>query len=148
MHITFASFKDAAVLLGSLVSALTVIAGAVLALIRPMRKKAAGWVKTAAQTEQLSEAVRSLRQAQEEFRILMAGQNEPLEQLKRAQLCLLRNEITKVYFFYLSMQELPAYERQNMIRMNEAYIQLEGNSYVSLIVSDMLSWPVTDSGAG
>lgn len=149
MHITFASFKDAVLVIGSLVSAITVITGAALYFAKPIRKKAVKWVKTIAQTDELDKTVRSIRKTQEEFQLLVTEYREPLEHLKGAQLCLLRNEITKVYFFYLGPQRIPAYEKQNVIRMNEAYIRLGGNSYVAHIVSEMLAWPViSESRAG
>ena len=51
--------------------------------------------------------------------------------------CLLRSSITSKYFVYNEMKEIPAYEKENVNYMFEAYKNLGGNSYVKGIVGEI-----------
>jgi hypothetical protein len=61
----------------------------------------------------------------------------------KAQLALLRNEITAIYYEHLPQKVLPAYVRRNLIMLNEAYVEVGGNCYVAVIFKDMMGWEVS-----
>lgn len=63
----------------------------------------------------------------------------------KAQLAMLRNDITNIYYKYLPTKTLPVYVRENLVYLNTAYVELGGNSYVCTIVKDMLTWDVSST---
>lgn len=63
----------------------------------------------------------------------------------KAQLAMLRNDITSIYYKYLPTKTLPTYVRENLILLHEAYTESGGNSYVCTIYKDMLKWDVSSN---
>ena len=61
----------------------------------------------------------------------------------KAQLAMLRNDITGIYYTYLPTKILPTYVRENLVLLHEAYVESGGNSYICIIVKDMLTWEVS-----
>ncbi len=61
---------------------------------------------------------------------------------RKAQLAMLRNDITTIYYKHLVTKSLPTYARENLILLYEAYVGLGGNSYVCEVYKDMLTWEV------
>ena len=63
----------------------------------------------------------------------------------KAQLAMLRNDVTTIYYKYLPTKTLPTYVRENLILLHEAYTGAGGNSYVCTIFKDMLGWEVSSN---
>jgi hypothetical protein len=64
----------------------------------------------------------------------------------KAQLALLRNDITNIYYKYLPIKTLPTYVRENLTLLHDAYVDRGGNSYVCQIFKDMMTWEVALDG--
>lgn len=59
------------------------------------------------------------------------------------QLCLLRNELLKIYYKYKEQEELPQYEAQNFIMMYEAYKARGGNSFIDEVHDHVIKWELS-----
>lgn len=62
---------------------------------------------------------------------------------KNGQLCLLRNELLKIYYKYKETEELPQYEAQNFIMMYEAYKARGGNSFIDEVHDHVIKWALS-----
>lgn len=62
---------------------------------------------------------------------------------KNGQLCLLRNELLKIYYKYKDTEELPQYEAQNFIMMYEAYKARGGNSFIDEVHDHVIKWELS-----
>lgn len=59
---------------------------------------------------------------------------------KESLICLLRHEITSIYYQHIDDKKLSVYEKQNLLMMYEQYEKLGGNSYVHSIIKEMELW--------
>lgn len=66
--------------------------------------------------------------------------NERLDSHLESQLCLLRHQITEIYYKYLENKEIPAHTKQDLFYLYEQYEKLGGNSYVKQIYLEMQNW--------
>ena len=62
----------------------------------------------------------------------------------KVQLAILRNSITTTYYEYLHTKKLPIYIRENLILLNEAYVESGGDHYIDMIMNDMLQWEILE----
>lgn len=58
---------------------------------------------------------------------------------------LLRNAITTKYYIYIQLGSIPIWERENLIHLFEEYKKQGGNSYVAMIMTELLKLPVEDT---
>ena len=65
------------------------------------------------------------------------------KQAKDGQLCLLRNELLKIYYKHKDTEELPQYEAQNFIMMYEAYKARGGNSFIDEVHDHVIKWELS-----
>lgn len=66
--------------------------------------------------------------------------NERLDSHLESQLCLLRHQITEIYYKYLENKEIPTHTKQDLCYLYEQYEKLGGNSYVKQIYLEMQNW--------
>ena len=66
--------------------------------------------------------------------------NDRLDSHLESQLCLLRHQITEIYYKYLENKEIPAHTKQDLCYLYEQYDKLGGNSYVKQIYLEMQNW--------
>ena len=64
-------------------------------------------------------------------------QNEALK-------CLLRSNITSKYYVYKQLGYVPRYERENVNYMYTQYKDMNGNSYIDLIMVDFNKLPMKE----
>lgn len=62
----------------------------------------------------------------------------------KADICVLRNMITQMYYDYLDERTLPIYIRENLVHLYEEYEKKHGNSYVKQIYTEMLDWDISN----
>lgn len=62
---------------------------------------------------------------------------------KNGQLCLLRNELLKIYYKYKDQEELPQYEAQNFTMMYDAYKARGGNSFIDEVHKHVIKWELS-----
>ena len=56
--------------------------------------------------------------------------------------CLLRSNITSKYYVYTELGEIPYYEKENISYMHNQYKNMDGNTYVDEIVSEINKLPI------
>ena len=62
---------------------------------------------------------------------------------RNGQLCLLRNELLKIYYKYKDQEELPQYEAQNFTMMYDAYKARGGNSFIDEVHTHVIKWELS-----
>lgn len=62
---------------------------------------------------------------------------------RAGQLCLLRNELLKIYYKYKDREELPQYEAQNFTMMYDAYKARGGNSFIDEVHKHVIKWELS-----
>lgn len=75
---------------------------------------------------------------EDEIRIREENQKTTLQ-------ALLRNAITTKYYIYIQIGSIPTWERENSLHLFEEYKKQGGNSYVEMIMNELLSLPIDDS---
>ena len=66
--------------------------------------------------------------------------NDRFDSHLESQLCLLRHQITSIYYQYLEEKKISAYTKESVLMMYNQYEKLGGNSYVHTIVEEIKSW--------
>ena len=90
--------------------------------------------------KQLEEVVALLEKQQREDEMLKAD----LELQREADLCLVRDRITHIYYKNLKSKTIKTYELENLSKLFNLYQKLGGNSYVQDIVRIMKDeWDIT-----
>ena len=72
--------------------------------------------------------------------------SEAQKKMTDAQLDLMRNEITKLYYRRQNVRELYQYERESLDKMYQGYHAEGGNSFVDDIYAEMRKWMVLPAG--
>ena len=62
---------------------------------------------------------------------------------KNGQLCLLRNELLKIYYKYKDAEALPQYEAQNFTLMYDSYKARGGNSFIDEVHKHVIKWELS-----
>lgn len=62
---------------------------------------------------------------------------------RNGQLCLLRNELLKIYYKHKDTEELPQYEAQNFTMMYDAYKARGGNSFIDEVHNHVIKWELS-----
>ena len=63
--------------------------------------------------------------------------NQDIESQNEGVKCLLRSEITKIYYGHLESRKLREYEFENLEKLYLAYKALKGNSFIDKIYKEM-----------
>lgn len=61
---------------------------------------------------------------------------------EKALKCLLRSNITKIYYNYTSLGEIPIFERENVAYLYAQYKAMKGNSYIDDLYPKIMALPV------
>lgn len=120
-------------IVGGVCGAIMTIIGFSTFLIKPIRNGFVTWIK---------KIVGGSSEDIDEIKQLLKEHIEHDKDKNEAMLALLRDNITKTYHRYLNTDGLPSFERENICKQYESYKALGGNSYITLIVSDMMNWDV------
>lgn len=67
---------------------------------------------------------------------------ETLKDNDETDLAILRNTITHIYYKHKDAEEIPYYEKENVMRLYERYEAKGGNSFVHTIMEDISDWKV------
>lgn len=59
---------------------------------------------------------------------------------KAGQLCLLRNEMLKIYYKHRDSKTIRQYEAENFVKMYEAYKARGGNSFIDEVYDIVTTW--------
>lgn len=72
--------------------------------------------------------------------IFMAKMWKEQSKSKVGQLCLLRQEMLKIYYKHLEDKTIRQYEAENFVMMYEAYKARGGNSFIDEVYDTVTSW--------
>lgn len=123
-------------MIGSIASSSLAFISFMVLVFKPIRTKFINWIKrtsNANQTSELLNEIKELKTMLEENRLNAKLQSD-------ASLCLLRKDITQLYYKY--PKDVPTFERENLVKMYKSYHALNGNSYVDIIYEEMMKLPV------
>lgn len=76
------------------------------------------------------------------FTAKMKQYKEKDDRQEEALKCLLRSNITSKYYVYSELGEIPYYEKENINYLYKQYENMNGNSYVKEIVSEINNLPI------
>lgn len=76
------------------------------------------------------------------FRNWMLGLTDKKKSDDEALKCLLRSEITRIYYKNAASKEVHSYEFENVSYLYKAYKKLGGNSFVDKIWEEMQMWKI------
>lgn len=76
------------------------------------------------------------------FRDKITGKKAENENRRETDRCLLRNNITNIYYKYAKDGEMPEYEYENLERLYNQYKKLGGNSFVDKIWNEIQGWRI------
>jgi hypothetical protein len=122
--------------LGALASSVLGIISCLVLVIKPIRTKFVNWIKKTSNASQTDQLLKELK----ELKTMIEENNENARLQGEASLCLLRKDITQLYYKY--PKEIPIYERESLVKMYKSYHALNGNSYVDIIYEEMMKLPV------
>lgn len=77
------------------------------------------------------------------IRVKLFNLKKDNEAERNGLICLLRNEILKIYFRGRDTKELTQYEAENFMHLYESYINLGGNSFIIQMHDEIISWKIT-----
>lgn len=126
-------------------SVIGVISGstALLATVcKPIRKSLVAFVTRNSGKTEMQQQLAELRDMMQKHLEADVSKMEAAKNDREALLCLLRNQITEIYYHYLPTREIPAHQYKNMILLSDAYSHEGGNTYVSAIVAKMKAWKI------
>lgn len=112
------------------------------AVCKPIRKSLVSFVTRNSGRTEMQEQLAELRAMMQQHLEADIGKMEAAKNDREALLCLLRNQITEIYYRYLPSREMPAHQYKNMILLSDAYSHEGGNTYVSAIVGKMKAWKI------
>lgn len=64
------------------------------------------------------------------------------KEIRDGQKCLLRSEMTRIYYRHVKDRQLHEYEFRNLVQCYDAYKALGGNSFVDRIYAEMQEWDI------
>lgn len=109
---------------------------------RPVRHALVSFVTRNSGKTETQQQLSELREMMQKHLDADVGKMEAAKNDREALLCLLRNQITEIYYHYLPTREIPAHQYKNMILLSDAYSHEGGNTYVSAIVAKMKAWKI------
>lgn len=121
----------------SMIGAVTAIVGAVLGASKKAREWFKGIIRKNSDADGMRGEIENLKGAVHELIDLQKNNDEAQQMALQA---MLRHEITDLYYKHLVDKRLAAYEKEDMLKMANAYEKNHGNSYVQTIVSEMKEW--------
>lgn len=116
--------------------------GLLTAVCKPVRKSLVAFVTRNSGRTEMQQQLTELRSMMQRHLDADAEKLEAAKNDREALLCLLRNQITEIYYAYLPRREMPAHQYKNMILLSDKYFREGGNTYVSAIVDKMRTWRV------
>jgi hypothetical protein len=119
--------KTLAVFAGSI----TTIFGCLLLFIKPIRTWVSNGIKKNTEDKEQKELIMRMNETLEKHMEQYDLQNEAL-------LSMLRDNITKTYYKFISIGEIPCYERENLVKQYCIYHKMNGNSYIDIIYEELL----------
>lgn len=124
-------FKTLAVFAGSI----TTIFGCLILFIKPIRKWVGNSIKKNTEDKEQKELIKQMYDTLQKHMDQYDLQNEAL-------LSMLRDNITKTYYKFIKLGEIPCYERENLVKQYCIYHKMNGNSYIDIIYQELIELEV------
>jgi len=123
--------KTLAVFAGSI----TTIFGCLLLFIKPIRIWVGNGIKKNTEDKEQKELIKQMYDTLQKHMDQYDLQNEAL-------LSMLRDNITKTYYKFIKLGEIPCYERENLVKQYCIYHKMNGNSYIDIIYDELIELDV------
>lgn len=120
---------DTIITIGSIVTAIGAIIGAAIKV-----HKAANKFEELQEQSVTKDDLKSITE-------LINNYNKSQEETSK---CILRHEITSIYYTYKETKSLPEYVKEDLSYLYAQYEKLNGNSYVKSLVEVIKSWDSND----
>lgn len=130
--------KNVSVVIGCALSSITLITLA----IKPFREKFIEWAELKSNTCELEDKIDKISDLLKSHIENDDVKMRIIEMQSEATLCILRDRITTMYYTYMEIGSIPAYVRENLVRLYGSYHAMHGNSYVDIIYEEMLELPI------
>lgn len=133
------AMKDIAAMAGYIITLITLFG----IICKPIRKRILDSVGQINQDKELRASIEELKDQvaglQNSFKKLETDREKENEAMK----CSLRNTLTHLYYKYSRIGEVPPLERENISMLYNAYISLNGNSYVKNCYEELMDLPTS-----
>ena len=129
-------------LIGGYAGAVVTIIGLLVMVIKPIRQHFTQWVLKTTNQQDTSE---QLAKNTEQLNKILESMDKLTQQNKmqsEALTSVIRNTIMHLYYQYIKLGEISAYERENIEKLFKAYKSLGGNSFVEACVEELRRLPV------
>lgn len=120
--------------ISTVLSLFVVIVTIITVTIPNLRGKLISWLT---KTSNTNENINEIKEMLSKHIQADVAKQKTLENHNDALQCMLRDNITSIYFKHLKDGQLHTYEHEDLTRLYEAYIKLNGNSYVKQIYEQM-----------
>lgn len=131
--------KDIAAMAGYIITLITLFG----IVCKPIRKKILNSVAQINQDKDLRESIEGLKNQVTGLQNSLKKLESDREKENEAMKCSLRNTLTHLYYKYSRIGEVPPLERENISMLYNAYISLNGNSYVKNCYEELMDLPTS-----
>ncbi len=131
--------KDIGAVIGLVLSSITLIT----LCCKPIRKRFISWIRRTSKTNETTKWMQEFKEMLQNHIALDEKKQAQMDLISAAMLDLLRDDITRIYFQYISQKELPAYEKQNLAILFERYTKMGGNAYIHNIYDELMELPLS-----
>lgn len=133
--------KDIGTVIGMVLSFITLIT----LCCKPIRKRFMAWIRRTSKTDETEEWMHELKVMLQNHIALDEKKQAQMDIISDAILDLLRDDITRIYFQYISQKEIPSYEKQNLATLFERYTSMGGNAYIHNIYDELMELPLSET---
>jgi len=126
---------------GSIITIITLI----MLIVKPTRNTFIKCIKKTSKVNENDKIIFEMNEMLKKHIEQDINKKEVMALQSEALLCVLRSEITDTYYKYITIKQLRTYERENLVKSYNIYHSLNGNSYVTIIYDEMMTWEVIQS---
>lgn len=129
------NIKNIGSVIGLIISAITLSTLLGTVFVKPIREGLIKWVQNKVEYNNNKDELQEIKE-------LLQGLKKDNEVIKESSLCTLRNDITQIYYKHVDEKKFSTREKENLIKMNDAYKKLHGNTYIEEIYEETMHWEV------
>lgn len=123
---------------------ITTIIALVTLIVKPIRHRLADWIMDTTGKKNMDRKIDNLTELVEKQIKQGEDISAEIDKLKMAEQATLRNSILTIYNTRMKLKYMTLYERQNVAKLYEQYIALNGNSFVHDCVEELEKLPIKD----
>ena len=128
--------------IGGYAGSIVTIIGLIVMVVKPVRDLFVKWIAKATDQDKTSEQIAQNTEQLTKILESMDKLTSQNEMQSEALISVIRNTIMHLYYQYTKLNEISAYERENIEKLFKAYQSLGGNSFVAGCVEEIRRLPV------